>query len=68
MAFSVFSFRLPDEYYEAIRDIAGKEDESIGFVLQQAIYNMLNGRLPVPRRRDRNPSGKTGEIKLGEKK
>ena len=65
MPFRVFSCRLPDEYIRAIADIAGEEDESQGYMIQQALYRSLDGRLPPPRRRDARVDGekrKTQEI------
>lgn len=66
MAFRVASFRLPDEYIAAIADIAGKEEESQGFIIQQALYSMLNGSLPIPRRRDEAPRRKTERVRRTE--
>ena len=52
MAFEQFSIKLPKAYIDYIKGIAGKEDESQGYMVQQLIYGEGNPKLPVPQRRD----------------
>ena len=53
MAFVQTSFKLPDEYVKYIRDCAGNDDESQGYIVQCAIYEQGKAVLPRPRRRDK---------------
>jgi len=58
MAFKTITIRLPDEYIDDIKARAGNDDESQGFMVQQAWYAQSNGKLPPPRRRDRKKEEK----------
>lgn len=69
MPFTNISIRLPDEYIHELDQLAERDSlesnraASRGWILQQALYGMLNGRLPVPRRRDpKDVNSKTQRI------
>lgn len=65
MAFVLKSFRLPEEYVALVEELAGKDDESEGYVIPQAIYGMWNESLPPPRRRDsRARSGDAAAVQV----
>lgn len=53
MAFKTLTIRWPEEYVDGLKHFAGEDDESQGYILQQAFYAMNDGSLPPPRRRDR---------------
>jgi len=52
MAFEQVSFKLPREYVAYLRNCAGADDESQGYIVQCAIYEQGKAALPPPRRRD----------------
>lgn len=56
MAFELFTVRLPEEYIRFVKYIAGKDQRSQGFVVQQALHALGEGALPPPRRTDAPPS------------
>ena len=53
MAFEQVSFKLPGEYIKYIKQCAGADDESQGYIVQCAIYEQGKACLPQPRRRDK---------------
>ena len=58
MAFVQVSFKLPEEYVKFIKDCAGTDDESQGYIVQCAIYEQGKSALNPPRRRDRDIESK----------
>lgn len=58
MAFVSLTVRVPRVYKELVIDLAGESERSQGFIVQQAIYSMANGKLPPPAMKDRDePEG-----------